>query len=131
MQNLRSAILFLTFVTGVSFIHASTLPVDTSKTALKNINFDCPNKAAVDTIIEEAISVGAPTYNDGNHIGCYRVYEGASYKILYKYGALCNEVSDILKTALRKSYEAYTISEKAWIIRAAFDKILGVPTRTK
>jgi len=91
----------------------------------------CPKKDAVDTLIWEAINVGAPTYNAGNHIGCYRIYEGASYKILYNYSYECPRITEILKTALQKSYENYSDTDKAWIMRMAFDEILGVPTKTK
>ena len=104
---------------------------DTSKPSMKIVVVDCPKIASVDSIIEIAISVGAPTYNEGNHIGCYMIYEGAAYKILHKYGTQCAQVSDILKTALEKSYTSYTSAEKAWIMREAFDKILGEPTIKK
>ena len=92
---------------------------------------NCAKVNAVDTIIFEAIDIGAPTYNEGNYMGCYRIYEGASYKIIYMYGQQCSRVNDILKTALEKSYGNYSSSEKAWIMRTAFDQILGVPTKTK
>ena len=88
-------------------------------------------KTQVNVIIDEAISVGAPTYNQGNYVGCYRIYEGASYKIIYLYGSKCKEERKILKEALEKSYGDYSFSEKAWIMRMAFDRILGVPTITK
>lgn len=92
---------------------------------------DCANITAVNIIIDEAISCGAPTYNAGNHIGCYRIYEGAAYKILYKYGSKCKDVKKLLEAALELSYGDYSSTEKAWIMRKAFDEILGVPTTTK
>jgi len=63
-------------------------------------------------------------------MGCYRIYEGAAYKIIYKYGYKCKEVKRILEAALEKSYGDYSASDKAWIMRMAFDSILGVPTTT-
>lgn len=92
---------------------------------------DCANSTAINIIIDEAISCGAPTYNAGNHIGCYRIYEGAAYKILYKYGGKCKDVKKLLEAALELSYGDYSSTEKAWIMRKAFDEILGVPTTTK
>ena len=133
-MTINKRIIFcLTLTISISFTYASkwNFAPDTSKAALKNYTIECEKIAYVDSIIDQAISIGAPTYNDGNHIGCYRIYEGASYKILYKYGTQCERVSEILRTALDKSYNAFTSSEKAWIMRAAFDKILGVPTKTK
>jgi hypothetical protein len=88
----------------------------------------CNKIEAVEQIISDAISIGAPTYNQGNHIGCYRIYEGAAYKILYKYGSKCKDIKNTLEVALEKSYGDYDASEKAWIMRMAFDKILGVQT---
>jgi hypothetical protein len=91
----------------------------------------CANINAVNVIIEEAITIGAPTYNNGNHTGCFRIYEGAAYKILYKYGSKCSEVKNVLEAALEKAYGDYSSTEKAWIMRQAFDLILGVPTQTQ
>ena len=64
-------------------------------------------------------------------MGCYRIYEGAAYKILHKYSSKCKDVRNLLETALEKSYGNYSAAEKAWIMRMAFDQILGVPTTTK
>jgi len=124
-------ILLCVFFAVKSNAHAIVLAPDTSKPSLKSITLECQKTASIDTIISEAIAVGAPTYNEGNYIGCYRIYEGAAYKIIYKYGLQCEQIKEILQTALNKSYGAYTSSEKAWIMRVAFDKILGEPTRTK
>lgn len=92
---------------------------------------DCSKATLVQTVIGEAIEVGAPTYNDGNFLGCYRIYEGAAYKVLHLYGSKCKEARKILETALEQCHasEAST-GTKAWVMRAAFDKILGVPTMT-
>jgi hypothetical protein len=90
----------------------------------------CKDIDAIYTVIGEAIAVGAPTYNEGNPMGCYRIYEGAAYKILYKYGSKCKEVNKILEAALEKTYGDYSPSDRAWIMRVAFDAILGEPTIT-
>ena len=104
---------------------------DSSKISLSSLSIKCEKSDSINFIISEAINIGAPTYNQGNYAGCYRIYEGASYKILYKYSNYCVRVSQILKTAIEKSYGNLTDSEKAWIMRMAFDQILGEPTRTK
>jgi hypothetical protein len=91
----------------------------------------CEKTEVIKAIIAEAIEVGAPTYNQGNHLGCYRIYEGAAYKIIYKYGTYCKEVKSVLETALEKSYGDYSALERAWIMRMAFDRILGEPTITR
>jgi hypothetical protein len=109
----------------------NTFSLDSSAKSRTSFSLKCEKTDSVNLIISEAINVGAPTYNQGNPLGCYRIYEGASYKILYYYGSSCTRVSQILKTALEKSYGLFSDSDKAWIMRAAFDEILGEPTRTK
>ncbi len=123
---MRTYLLLLFIVLSTSFTSHKETPTGIESST----GGDCKKIEAVEQIISEAISVGAPTYNQGNHIGCYRVYEGAAYKILYKYGSKCKDVKNTLEDALEKSYGDYSASEKAWIMRMAFDKILGVPTRT-
>ncbi len=91
----------------------------------------CRHIVEINTLISEAISIGAPTYNQGNHAGCYTIYEGASYKILYLYGDHCKETKQVLQEALEKASQDFTYTEKAWTLRRAFDFILGVPTQTK
>jgi hypothetical protein len=98
---------------------------------LFQISKECARTAEITAIIEDAISIGAPTYNQGNHLGCYKIYEGAAYKIIHLHGAKCKDITMLLNYALDKSHESYTDTEKAWIMRLAFDKILGVPTQTK
>ncbi len=116
-----------TFLFSFSKTTAAEYPAHVS--SLEDGN--CNKIDAVEQIISDAISIGAPTYNQGNHVGCYRIYEGAAYKILYKYGSKCKDIKNTLEVALEKSYGDYNASEKAWIMRMAFDKILGVPTTTK
>ena len=98
----------------------------TGDTVIKN----CSKGEQIGKIITEAISIGGPVYNSGYHEACYRIYEWAGYKILYEYGKECKEVEKVLKTAIEKSHGDYSDLEKAWIMRAAFDKIMGVPTET-
>jgi len=90
----------------------------------------CSKNGEIEKIITEAISLGAPVYNQGMHMACYRIYEWAGYKILYEYGKECPVVEGILKSAINKSHGDYSDTEKAWLMRMAFDKILGVPTQT-
>jgi hypothetical protein len=90
----------------------------------------CKSIQEIYQVIEDAIFVGAPTYNAGNQLGCYRIYEGAAYKIIYYYGSQCKDIKKLLKTALKKCDDYFSASDKAWVMRKAFDEILGVPTIT-
>ena len=96
-----------------------------------SLPISCSKSDEIEKIIDDAISLGAPIYNEGLHMACYRIYEWAAYKIIYVYGTTCKNVETVLKTAIEKSHGDYSDTEKAWIMRASFDKILGVPTQTK
>jgi hypothetical protein len=100
-----------------------------SVSADTTVRIDCPKIEMIGKIIDDAISIGAPVYNSGYHLYCYRVYEWAGYKILYEFAGSCPEAAAIIKTAIDKSHGDYSETEKAWIMRAAFDKIMGVPTQ--
>ena len=141
----RSFEIFTFILLAATSVYSTNIAADTTKerptTRIKKLqspptsdnNFakNCEKIEAVINIIEEAISVGAPTYNTGNHSACYLIYQGAAYKIIYLYGAKCKQVKNVLETAVEKAQGNYSSTDKAWIMRMAFDQILGVPTETK
>jgi len=104
--------------------------IPSTRISADSIPPNCPKSPEIEKIINDAISLGAPIYNEGLHMACYRIYEWAAYKILYEYGKSCKEVEKILKTAIEKSHGDYSDTEKAWLMRVAFDLIMGVPTKT-
>lgn len=91
----------------------------------------CEDLDTVDLVISQAIEVGAPIYNTGDHLGCYRVYEGASYKLLYLLEGRCRNVSSTLLAGLKQAKADSTATRKAWSMRRTFDLILGQATQTK
>ena len=72
--------------------------------------------------ISDAISNGAPTYNSGDHGGCYNIYKQAAEKILEE----CAEegVRRVLRSALDQLAEQPSSTMCAWTLRHAFDAIL-------
>lgn len=124
-------IAFLSIATVQTSSALNCASPDSSNRSFAALSIKCEKTDSVQSAILTAIDIGAPTYNQGNYLGCYRIYEGAAYKILYKYGGACIRVGQILKTAIEKSYGDFSDSEKAWIMRVAFDEILGETTRTK
>jgi hypothetical protein len=92
-----------------------------------NVN-PCKEIKAVYALIEDAINTGAPIYNEGNPMGCFMIYEGTAYKILAKYGSKCKETKKILEAGLKSCNDYFYATDKAWVLRKAFDTILGVPT---
>jgi len=105
-------------------------PTTVYNIAQDSLPMNCGKAEEIDKIINQAISLGAPIYNEGLHMACYRIYEWAGYKILYVYGKDCPEVEKLLRTAIEKSHGDLSDTEKAWLMRMAFDKILGVQTQT-
>ncbi len=95
-------------------------------------NEACYKIYAVRVMIGDAIELGAPTYNDGNHKGCYKIYRKTAKKILKLHGGDCPNVTIMLGAALAKAkiYDD-TDTERAWTMRMAFDNILGVETQTR
>ena len=72
--------------------------------------------------ISEAISQGAPTYNKGDHKGCYEVYKAAAEKILEQ--CSIGGVQKELRSALEQAAKQQTFTKQAWSMRHAFDDIL-------
>jgi hypothetical protein len=88
----------------------------------------CGQLAAVDHVISQAISIGAPIYNAGSPLGCYRIYEGTAYKLLYVLGSRCSELTALLRAGLAQARTDAAVDRKAWTMRHTFDTILGEET---
>ena len=86
----------------------------------------------IDGVISDAISSGVDIYNSGDHLGCYRLYEGSGYKLLFLLDDRCTAASTLLKRAIREAGTTVTPggydsvpAAQAWIMRIAFDSLLG------
>lgn len=90
----------------------------------------CDVLSEVDTVIAQAISIGAPIYNAGSPLGCFRIYEGAAYKLLYELGSDCPELRSFLGAGLAQARADESINRKAWTLRRTFDAVLGEATAT-
>ncbi len=90
----------------------------------------CSQISDVDSAIAGAIAIGAPIYNAGSALGCYQIYEGAAYKVLYKLGGACADVTAVLRAGLSAAELDPDVVQKAWTMRRTFDTILGEPTQT-
>lgn len=98
------------------------------------IERQCESEAIdlIDGVITDAISSGVDIYNTGNHLGCYRIYEGAGYKLLFLLNDRCEAASALLSKAIREAgttvmpggYDSVPAAQ-AWIMRIAFDSLLG------
>lgn len=79
------------------------------------------------TMLASAISLGAPVYNTGDLRGCYDIYV-ATAKMLYRIVDGADEEREILKEALEEAALEPDVNEQSWIMRRAFDVILGEET---
>jgi serine protease Do len=72
--------------------------------------------------IRDAISSGAPVYNQGNHEACFRIYEGTAIK--FEREALCPGIRAAFGDGLLRAGSLDTFTEKAWAMRDTFDGVL-------
>jgi hypothetical protein len=73
--------------------------------------------------ISDAISKGAPTYNKGDHLGCYKTYRQAAERIIER--CSLSGVRKELRSALDLAIDQETFTKQAWTMRRAFDAIVG------
>lgn len=89
----------------------------------------CTDAQVEDTVksIGQAIELGAPLYNSGNHEACYRIYEGTSMRFERESG--CKGVREAFGAGLLRSSTVDSFTEKAWALRDMFDGLLEVAVR--
>lgn len=73
----------------------------------------------------DAINVGAPIYNQGDHEGCYRTYQAAALELVGKLKT-CTGVREILLAGLSQANGLRDPKDQAWAMRHAFDRILDL-----
>ena len=79
------------------------------------------------TMIASAISLGAPVYNTGDHRGCFEIY-AATAKMLFRIVDGADEERELLRAALEEAALEPDVNEQSWVMRRAFDTILGEET---
>jgi hypothetical protein len=79
--------------------------------------------------IEDAIKIGAPLYNDGNHEACYRVYAATALDVNRKL-AHCPGPKRVLLEGVERADGVQQWADKAWAMRDAFDGLLEVINRS-
>jgi hypothetical protein len=74
--------------------------------------------------VSMAIQIGAPAYNLGDHRGCYEVY-ACTARMLLRVEGIPEEMRRLLQDALERASVVPEVGRQAWIMRHAFDAILG------
>lgn len=75
-------------------------------------------------LLSMAISLGAPAFNAGDHRGCYEVY-ACTARLLVNSAASPDAVKDALRGALTAASVVQNVTRQAWVMRQAFDGLLG------
>jgi serine protease Do len=81
--------------------------------------------AEVYEAISEAISLGAPVYNRGEHEACFVIYRKVADKYESDKG-ICKGVRDAFGQGLLRAETLEDFTAKAWAMRDAFDGLLDV-----
>jgi hypothetical protein len=89
----------------------------------------CPDSSLVETFgaIRAAIAIGAPLYNQDNHEGCFRVYEGTALRL--QRDLACEGLRRALAAGLERAAAVDDYAAKAWALRDAFDGVMDVLVR--
>lgn len=82
------------------------------------------DKLTLSDALRTAIKMGAPTYNKGDHRGCYKIYKHAAEAFLAN-RRLARTDMEALQNGLKMAAREGSDSKKAWAMRNAFDMILG------
>ena len=78
--------------------------------------------------IGAAIDIGAPAYNDGDYLACYRTYESTARAIEAALPNACGGPGRALRVGRATAAAATSDSARAWAMRDAFDGLLIVLT---
>lgn len=89
----------------------------------------CDDESIITAVlaVREAIKLGAPLYNQGNHEACFRIYEGASSKL--ERDSSCRGVRDAFGAGLLRAQTMEGPTRKAWALRDTFDGLIDVALR--
>jgi hypothetical protein len=80
-------------------------------------------------MIEDAVDVGAPLYNQGKPGACYHVYDGAASDLVRKLPPACRGPAHALGDAQRRAAALPNQLAQAWALRDAFDGLIDVIAR--
>ena len=79
---------------------------------------------AIRSYLSLALRLGAPAYSLGDHRGAYEVYACTARLILSGVKG-ADEERQTLREALTQCCTEVDVDEQAWIMRRAFDAVLG------
>jgi hypothetical protein len=85
----------------------------------------------VEDAIGEAVTIGAPLYNDGDVVGCYETYDTHARDLEKTLPVACRGPAEALAGGRRSAAGKDSASARAWAMRDAFDGLLEVIDRSR
>lgn len=79
---------------------------------------------AIRHYLSVAISIGAPSYNYGDHRGCYEVYACTARMLLQAIEG-AEDQKLLLRQTLERCATMVDVDRQAWAMRNTFDTLLG------
>lgn len=73
--------------------------------------------------LTNAINIGAPVYNTGDHQKCFEIYLQTAFSLIDQNP----EGKDVLEGAVNRALGQESSTEKAWTMRKAFDSLIQRP----
>jgi hypothetical protein len=89
------------------------------------------NLGTISSVLSDAIDEGAPEYNDGKFVDCYRTYVGAAKDLERRLPKTCLGPVRALASGRQTATQLDHASEQAWAMRDAFDGLLDVIARSR
>lgn len=80
-------------------------------------------------LVEEAINVGAPVYNERHFEACYHIYDGAAASVEKRLSAACKGPKKAMREGRARAGKLTDPAAQAWAMRDAFDGLLDVIER--
>jgi hypothetical protein len=75
--------------------------------------------------VAETINMGSRIWNAGGLPITIRLYEGVAYRVLYKAGDECPDLSNAFQAGLMRADERETANGKGRVLRQTLDLIMG------
>jgi hypothetical protein len=89
------------------------------------------NLTTIAGVLADAIDEGAPEYNEGKFVDCYRTYVGAAQTLEHRLPKTCGGPTRALASGRQTASELDHASDQAWAMRDAFDGLLDVIARSR
>jgi len=123
---------FEKFVTAMAAFRKSLAPPERKIAKLSTNVFTGCNQESLALVgrgISDAVAIGAPLYNQGQHRACYQIYEGAASDIENRLPKSCSGPRRTLAHGRARAAALEDPSAQAWAMRDVFDSLVDALKR--